>query len=337
MTGSSLAAVLSRATGLEVKEAEEGPLPALGRIVVARPNLHLLVDGDQIRLSTAATENHSRPAIDVLFRTAAAALRDQVVAVLLSGALDDGTAGLLAIRACGGATLVQDPEEAQFQSMPSNAVQRARPDVVAQVDELPDLIRKLTEDPLTQPPPEVPEAVALEVQILLRHGECRDQLNQLGEPCGMSCPGCGGPLWEIHDRSGRRYRCHIGHGLSPMTLDYLQQETVERSLLQALRLAEERVAMFERMHTDLERVRPKARSMNQVGFRNVDLIDSRAEEAEEHVKRLREILHAVSQDYATDRDPEAPGIDAGSDNGVSTDAGTNTNTNTDDVQVSLSS
>ena len=346
MGGSSLAKVLRGATGLSIREAEEGPLPEPGEVVVARPNLHLLVDGDRVRLSTAATENHTRPAIDVLFRTAAASLRDRVLGVLLSGSLDDGTSGLAAIASCGGRTLVQEPTEAMFQSMPANAVQRADPDVVAPVRELPGRVLELAREPLAGDPPAVPEALELEVQILLRHGECRDRLNRLGDPCGMSCPGCGGPLWEIHDESGRRYRCHVGHGLSPLTLDYLQQETVERSLLQALRLAEERVAMFERMRSDLREREQRSKRFNQFGFRNVDRLSSRAAEAEEHVRHLREILHAISRDHATDRDPtrvpdgqdlEQPGGDRGDEDSEREQGREQEQDASRDVQISLRS
>src|SRR5688572_16379528 len=118
---SILPELLNRRGALRAAHARHGQALEPGMLCVAPPDCHMRVVDDSIRLTRDAKENHTRPAIDPLFRSAAVAKGPQVIGVLLSGRLDDGTAGLQAIKACGGVAVVQDPADAQAPEMPASA------------------------------------------------------------------------------------------------------------------------------------------------------------------------------------------------------------------------
>src|SRR6185312_13861994 len=118
---SHLASILDKVSTLPVTPAESGAFIERARVYVATPGKHLLLHDDHILLRRGPRENHSRPAIDALFRSAAASCGSRVIGVLLSGSLSDGTAGLRAIKRCGGVAIVQKPEEALVPSMPRSA------------------------------------------------------------------------------------------------------------------------------------------------------------------------------------------------------------------------
>lgn len=139
------------------RERQAGPVPAVhpkdreelkpGHIYVAPPDRHMLVVGKLVRLSHGPKENMSRPAIDPLFRTAATAYGAGAVGVVLTGQLDDGTAGLLAIKDRGGIAIVQDPHEATAASMPRRALRHVAVDHICKIAELPSLLAELAKDP----------------------------------------------------------------------------------------------------------------------------------------------------------------------------------------------
>ena len=149
---SAMPAILSRS----------GPLPAVhphgdepierGKIYVAPPDHHLLIEADRVLLGRGPRENRMRPGIDVLFRSAALAYGPRVIGVVLSGYLDDGAAGLLAIKQRGGVALVQDPDDAPCPSMPRAAIKAVTPDHVERIDELAALIDRLVRSPVTTTP-----------------------------------------------------------------------------------------------------------------------------------------------------------------------------------------
>ena len=102
--------------------ASDGEVPRPGIIYIAPPDQHMLLDGHAIRLSSSPKEHHARPAIDPLFRSAALQYGSRVIGVVLTGMLDDGSAGLRAIKDCGGTAVVQDPADAEAPSMPKSAL-----------------------------------------------------------------------------------------------------------------------------------------------------------------------------------------------------------------------
>jgi two-component system chemotaxis response regulator CheB len=144
---SALPAILSRSGPLDAAQAIDGEPIAPGRMYVARPDWHLLLTHTHISLTQEPQEHGHRPAINPLFRSAARAFGPRVAGVILSGTLDDGTAGLLEIKACGGIALVQQPEEASYPAMALSAIRAVDVDHVAPARELGALLDRLARDP----------------------------------------------------------------------------------------------------------------------------------------------------------------------------------------------
>jgi two-component system CheB/CheR fusion protein len=159
--------ILDRASALAVREARHGDRLEPGVVLIAPPGRHLLCDDGRVVLSTGPRENGHRPAIDVLFRSAARSHGSALVAVVLTGALDDGTAGLVAVHARGGVGVVQDPDEALYPSMPRSAVQRAHPAHVLPLVEMAPLLQELVTADL---PPDAPGPVTPLMEAEVRAG-----------------------------------------------------------------------------------------------------------------------------------------------------------------------
>ena len=246
---SVLPAILERAGDLPSAHAEDGAEIERGRIYVAPPDHHLLIQPGFMRVNRGPKENGYRPAIDPMFRTAAATYGSRVVGVILSGVLDDGTAGLAAVKTHGGRALVQDPGDALYPMMPTSAIDAAEPDLVAPADELADLITSLTHErvPAGMAPTDDP---LLDDEQYIEIDRGASDRPQPGSPSGFVCPDCGGALWESEEASGLlRFRCRTGHGYSIETLAAEQTDTVESALWAALRALEERAAMARRMES----------------------------------------------------------------------------------------
>jgi two-component system chemotaxis response regulator CheB len=242
---SRLPQILARATPLAVRFAEHGDRLAAGHIYVARPDVHLLIDGDSLALNHGPRQNGFRPAIDPMFRSAADAFGPRAMGVVVSGALDDGTYGLARIKAAGGTAVAQDPEEALVASMPLSAIRNVEVDHVlpaAQIGELiasragksfngvPEMASKTTEQPLDE----------REITVQQMNG-------RFGPPSAMTCPDCGGALWELQEGKLTRFRCHVGHQFSPEALDRGQHDLVEEALWTAVRALEEHADLRQRM------------------------------------------------------------------------------------------
>jgi two-component system, chemotaxis family, protein-glutamate methylesterase/glutaminase len=147
-----LAAILARGSALPVAHAMDGETVEAGRVYVAAPDRHLILRRGHVHLSRGPRENGSRPAIDPLFRSAARVHGSRTVGVVLTGTLDDGTAGLLAVEAAGGVTVVQDPEEAPFPDMPRNALTYVRVDHVLPLADIPRVLIELAARTSVAPP-----------------------------------------------------------------------------------------------------------------------------------------------------------------------------------------
>lgn len=227
--------------------AEDGMRFEHGRIYVASPGKHLLLSSEGVtRLGTGPRENMSRPAIDALFRSAAAAYGPRVVGVLLSGLLSDGVAGLAAIKRCGGLTVVQDPADAKASGMPLAAVGSVSVDQVAPAATLGSVVSRLI---ATQAGPAVPVGADIQTEVAIAAGEHSDAevIAGLSTPSPLTCPSCGGVLSAVTDDGPLRFRCQIGHAMTAEVLETQQRNAVHRALAIALRTIEERVALIKRM------------------------------------------------------------------------------------------
>ena len=244
---SVLPAILSRRGPLPARHPEDGELIQTGRIYVAPPDHHLLIKAGRISLTRGPAENNHRPAVDTLFRAAARCCGPRVVGIVLTGTLDDGTAGLQAVKMRGGLALVQDPEEAMFGGMPRSAIENVDVDYVLPIAALAETVVRLAGEPAAQEgssvTPELEDEVAAaEMDITALGGR------QEGKPSGFSCPECHGVLWEIVEGELVRFRCRVGHAYSPDSLFASQSENLEEALWTALRALEESAAMAERLH-----------------------------------------------------------------------------------------
>ncbi|MBX3501068.1 MAG: chemotaxis protein CheB [Alphaproteobacteria bacterium] len=243
---SHLARILDRVSALPVMEAANGAVFEPGHIYVATPDRHLMLHDDHILLRRGPRENLSRPAIDPLFRSAAATFGSHVIGVVLSGALSDGTAGLKAIKRCGGLAVVQDPADAMVPHMPQSAMRHVEIDHVADADALGPLLARLVRQP-AGPTPEIPFDIRLETAIAAQELADMKVDDMLGTPSRFTCPECHGALWEIEDNGMLRYRCHVGHAYNADTVLSSQGAEADRLLGTLLRSHQERAALARRM------------------------------------------------------------------------------------------
>ncbi|MBD2576075.1 chemotaxis protein CheB [Oscillatoria sp. FACHB-1406] len=247
-----LDSLIDKVSPLKAKTAEDREPIRPGYIYVAPPDLHMLLKPGHIHLRRGPKENRHRPAIDPLFRSAAVAYRAQVVGVVLTGYLDDGTSGLLAIKRCGGIAVVQDPEDADYPDMPKNAIAKVEIDYQLPIHKMGNVIRQIVE----QPAPaidEVPQDIVLEAEIAAQTMSNISDENRLGHLVPVSCPECGGPLWRIESDRVKRYRCHVGHGFTAKALMADQDEALEQALWAAMRTMEERANIALAMAKDEEK------------------------------------------------------------------------------------
>jgi two-component system chemotaxis response regulator CheB len=238
---------------------KRGPLPAVaaqdkakfkkGCIYVAVPDYHLLIEGQRMRVVRGPKENRHRPAIDPLFRSAAWSHGPRVAAVVLSGNLDDGVAGLWAVKTCGGATLVQDPVDALFPDMPASALRSVEVDHSLPLAQIPGVLIELAKKSETKPRrSSAPQQLKIETEFSMLDRDIHD-MNKLGSPTAFTCPACRGALWELQDGEILRYRCHVGHAFSAGSLLEEQSDAIEAALYSGLRALEEKAITLRRLES----------------------------------------------------------------------------------------
>ena len=242
---SILPELLSRRARWPALHPQHGQALKTGTIYVAPPDHHMLFKGEMIQLSRGPRENHARPALDPLFRSAALEWRERVIGVVLTGDLDDGTAGLAAIKACGGTAIVQDPATAFEPSMPGSALANVDIDECLPLSEIaPALVRRVGAphhvDPV--PPPEL-----VREHAIFEGRQPMENLPAVAVPSSLTCPDCGGGLWEMKDVKPLRYRCHTGHGFSARSLENAQAGMAEHALWSTVRALQEREILLRRL------------------------------------------------------------------------------------------
>lgn len=271
-------------TELKCEIATEGASIKKGHIYIASPNLHLLVKKDKIILGRGPEENRWRPSIDVLFRSAAAAYSTRTIGVVLTGLLDDGTTGMLAIKRSGGTCIVQDPNEAEYPEMPLSVLNNMEVDYSIGLAHMGEVIESITQT--TPEEKSAPDDVIIESDIAERVVVDYDNVRQLGEKSIYACPDCGGGLWDIAKRGGGkvvRYRCHIGHSYSEKDLFIKQGEIFESTLWIALRIMEERKTLLQKMEDDHTK-----RGLSKVAKEYKEKVD----DLQGHVDKMKDVLFA---------------------------------------------
>jgi len=244
---SALDELLTHAGRLPAQFARDGMVLSKGRIYIAPPDRHLLLDGDRIALGEGPRENNARPAIDPMLRSTALCCSGRAIGVVLTGSLGDGASGLWAIRHAGGIAVVQDPKDAAFAEMPLTALNRAKPDHVVSLGEMPALLESLVHQPAGEGRP-LPRSLKYEVEIARNGSSSMDEMDSIGRRSVLACPDCGGVMWEIDEEELVRYRCHVGHTYTAEVMSLALDENLRRALATALRALEERVALARKLH-----------------------------------------------------------------------------------------
>jgi two-component system chemotaxis response regulator CheB len=239
---SALPHILERVGTLPVDIA--GPKQKLerGRILIAPPDRHLVVVDNELRTSHGPRENGHRPAVDVLFRTAARACGSRVIAVVLSGSLDDGTAGAIAVKERGGLVLAQDPTEAAYPGMPESAIKHVDVTKIASAAQLAVVVSQLCRTPAT-PMDNISLDVAAEDTEIVNMYDIAAAAERPGQQAGFGCPECHGALFKIENGGLLRFRCRLGHAWSWHALLVEQGQALENALWMALRSLEEKAAL----------------------------------------------------------------------------------------------
>jgi two-component system chemotaxis response regulator CheB len=238
--------ILERAGSMPASNATDMEQIEPGRIYVAPPDFHLLVEpSGYVRVTRGPRENRFRPAIDPLFRSAAHAFGPRVVGVILTGWLDDGTAGLWAVKERGGTAIVQHPDDSYVPAMPLNAIKHVEVDHILPLKEIAPLLVRLTEAPAGEEGGRaVSEEMEIEVKIAREDNALESGILNWGEPSFYACPECHGVLLQMKEGNNLRFRCHTGHAYSVDSLLAEFTEKTEATLWSAIRAIEEGIILM---------------------------------------------------------------------------------------------
>lgn len=292
--------LLSRSGPFRAAETIDGEPVRHGRIYVARPNHHLLVERDRVRVLVGPHENGLRPAADPLFRSAAHAYGQRVIGVVLSGTRDDGAAGLFTVKQHGGLAVVQDPDEATFSGMPESALAAAPVDYCLPLAEISRLIVELARLPAATADRGGIEAMADattgagEADRGTRAGDSAagqvgpEVEKHDGGASGLTCPECRGSLWEAREGDAVWFECRVSHRFSFQSMLAEQARTVEAAIWAAVNVLEERAALLRK-----QSVRADQRGSRAVA----DRFAQQAQEADLHAEAIRTQLLSLVQTF----------------------------------------
>ena len=279
---SQLDRILQAATSMPVTFAFDRQPIMPDTVYVASPDRHLMIENDSIRITRGPRESRARPAIDVLFRSAALAFGPRVIGVVLSGSLDDGTAGLWQIKDRKGLVFVQDPDEASHKSMPQSAIEHVDTDFIGTLDRLATRIASEVVQDMSLPPVEPPRpGQRVENQVALGDNAMQTGVLNLGKASKYTCPECHGVLVQIEEGRLVRFRCHTGHAYSLKSLITEVNDAVDVSLWSTIRAIEERILILGQMADLAERNGQHEKALQ---------LRAKAELAEQKCQPLREIV-----------------------------------------------
>ena len=237
--------ILSRHSNMTIANAVDNEPIVFNRVYVAPPDYHMMIERGRVRLVRGPKENRFRPAIDPLFRSAAYSYGSRVIGIILSGALDDGTAGLWAIKQFGGTSIVQDPQESEVPGMPESALRSVKVDYKLTVREMIEVLQRLVTEPAElnhEPGGQQREKTSTELKIAMMEEQIGKQ--PMGELTPYTCPECHGVLGAIKDGDLIRFRCHTGHAFSADTLLSILSDSIEGSVWSAIRAIEESIFLL---------------------------------------------------------------------------------------------
>jgi two-component system, chemotaxis family, protein-glutamate methylesterase/glutaminase len=285
--------VLNRFEMLPAAHAFDGEEIADGRIYVAPPDRHLVLEGGRMRVTRGPKENRFRPAVDPLFRSAAQSYGPNVIGIILSGALDDGSSGLWTVKQKGGIAVVQDPVDAEVPSMPENAIRGVAVDHILPIADIPHLLVKLVHDKERRAAMSegsgnglADKQLQIEVGIAAQDNALEAGIMEFGEFSPFACPDCHGVLSLLKEGNIVRYRCHTGHGYTADSLLASLTENIEKSLWDAIRGVDESIMLLNHMGDHFaESNQPKLAS---IFFR-------KAKEAEDRNAVVRSVVMAHEQ------------------------------------------
>jgi two-component system chemotaxis response regulator CheB len=269
---------------LPCKIAVDDELIEKGVIYLGPPDHHLLLDKGRVLLGKGAAENGWRPSINNLFRSAAAAYNSRVIGVIMTGMLDDGTAGMSNVKRAGGLSIVQDPNEADHPDMPLSVLENVGADFTESLVNMGALLTEIinTTDPIEV---DVPEDIIAEATIDRRVSTHVEDLSQF-EKSIINCPDCGGGLYITQKEHPTHYRCHVGHSYTDRELLIRLSEVMEATLWTSLRMMEERRSLLMKLYQ-----RDKDRGYKTTAERHMQ----RVSEMELHINNLKQILfHGTS-------------------------------------------
>jgi two-component system chemotaxis response regulator CheB len=242
----------------------------------------MLLEPGLVRVVRGPKENRHRPAVDPLFRTAARAYGSRVVGVILTGALNDGTAGLLAVKRRGGVAVVQDPDEAPFSGMPQSALEYIDVDHCLPLEKIASLLAHLSREPAKEEGDyPVSEEMEYESKIAGLDPSAVESEAPPGEPSSFSCPECAGPLYELRDGQFLRFRCRVGHAYTADSVMEAKADVLENALYMALNTLEENAEIAESL---------AAQSRGHQLLHAAERFEKRAKEAREQAAMIRRVL-----------------------------------------------
>jgi two-component system chemotaxis response regulator CheB len=275
--GNMLVERLQKHTSFKCKLPRHNETIKSGHVYVAKPDHHMMVKGEKILIGKGPMENRYRPSIDALFRSAAVEYDSFTIGIILSGMLEDGASGMMAIKRSGGTCIIQDPDQAKYPDMPLSVARHFKPDFSVPVEKMGEAISKSLTKSIKKT--KIPDELVKEAFIAEKVYVGIDKVQEIGTNSLYSCPDCGGGLWEIDSNGEKSYRCHVGHAFTEQALVGAMETTTETALWTALRIIEERKNLL------------KGLAAREKGRQNVnDHYKARIAELEKQTEQIKKVL-----------------------------------------------